>query len=83
MIEKYVNFRFDCRIITVKIIDDNVKGVNWTSLMEKAYEWNEKGAFEDYSYEEIIEELLKLFGVDNYEFIDTINVDMEYAFEMN
>ena len=79
--EKYVNFMFDCRVILVKIVAD-VK-VNWTALMNKAYEMNENGAFEYYAYEEIIESLLKEFNVHDYEFIDVVNVDMEYAFEMN
>ena len=79
--EKYVNFMFDCRVILVKIVAD-VK-VNWTALMEKAYEMNEKGVFEDSSYEEIIEDLLKEFNINDYKFIDVVNVDMEYAFEMN
>jgi hypothetical protein len=79
--ERYVSFQFDCNSVLIKA--DFPDDFSLDKLMELAYEMNENGEFEDCSYEEVVDILLKCMEINKYEMIECSVVDMEYAFEMN
>jgi hypothetical protein len=79
--ERYVSFQFDCNSVLIKA--DFPDDFSLDKLMKLAYEMNENGDFEDSSYEEVVDILLKCMEINKYEMIECSVVDMEYAFAMN
>ena len=76
---KYVVFQFECESLLYAF--ENKISVD--EVMKKAFEMNEDEKFEDCSYEEIVEIILKDMNITQYERLDCSVADMEYAFEMN